>query len=162
MLVRPLTTNERAETPGFTHVARITADDLTNATAAAAQTIDLTVLFKNDIILRVAGYIRVPFQNTLDGAFNTTTVSIGDTSGVAALAAAGEANANAATPVNTLGVVLTGGKIYTAADTLRVTFNSMAGKALVNLNRGEYFVFFALSRLSEVANAMAAARISKT
>jgi hypothetical protein len=161
MLVRPLTTNERAETPGFTHVARITADDLTNATAAAAQTIDLASLQKNDIILRVAGYIRVPFQNTLDAAFNSDTVSIGDTSGVAALAAAGEANANG-TFVNTLGTVLTGGKIYTAADTLRVTFNSMAGKALVNLNRGEYFVFFALCRLADVANAMAAARISKT
>lgn len=161
MLLRPLTTNERAETPGFTHVARITADDLTNATVAAAQTIDLAALAKNDIILRVAGYIRVPFQNTLDAAFNSTTVSIGDTSGVAALAAAGEANANG-TFVNTLGTVLTGGKLYTAADTFRVTFNSMAGKALNNLNRGEYYVFAAICRLSEVANAMAAARISKT
>jgi len=161
MLLRPLTTNERAETPGFTHVARITADDLTQGTLGAAQTIDLATLAKNDIILRVAGYIRVPFQNTLDGAFNTTTVSIGDTSGVAALAAAGEANANG-TFVNILGLVLPGGKIYTAADTFRVTFNSMAGKALMNLNRGEYYVFVAICRLAEVANAMAAARISKT
>ena len=161
MLLRPLTTNERAETPTFTHVARITADDLTQATVAAAQTIDLATLQKNDIILRVAGYIRVPFQNTLDAAFNTTTVSIGDTSGVAALAAAGEANANG-TFVNTLGLVLPGGKIYTAADTFRVTFNAMAGKALVNLNRGEYYVFGTICRLADVANAMAAARISKT
>jgi hypothetical protein len=162
MLLRPLTTNERAETPGFTHVARITADDLTQATVATAQTIDLATLAKNDIILRVAGYIRVPFQNTLDSpGFNSTTVSIGDTSGVAALAVAGEANANG-TFVNTLGTVLTGGKLYTAADTLRVTFNSMAGKALANLNRGEYYVFAAICRLAEVANAMAAARISKT
>src|SRR4029450_2623102 len=98
MLLRPLTTNERAETPGFTHVARITADDLTNATVAAAQTIDLATLAKNDIIFRVAGYIRVPFQNTLDAAFNTTTVSIGDTSGVAALAVAGEGNRKRAAP----------------------------------------------------------------
>jgi len=159
MLLRPLTTNERAETPGFTHVARITADDLTQATAAAAQTIDLCTLNKNDIILRAAGYIRVPFENTLDAAFNTSTVSIGDTGGVAALAAAGEANKNAATPVNTLGSTA---KIYTAADTLRVTVNSMSGKSLVNINRGEYYVFVSLSRLAFVANAMAAARISKT
>jgi hypothetical protein len=33
---------------------------------------------------------------------------------------------------------------------------------LVNLNRGEYYVFAAICRLAEVANAMAAARISKT
>src|SRR5262245_44745563 len=134
MLVRPLTTNERAETPGFTHVARITADDLTQATAAAAQTIDLATLAKNDIILRVAGYIKTPFQNTLDAAFNSSTVSIGDTSGVAALAAAGEANANG-TFVNILGTVLTGGKIYTAADTLRVEVKLMASKSLSNINR---------------------------
>ena len=158
MLLRPLTTNERAETPTFTHVARITADDLTQATAAAAQTIDLATLLKNDIILRAAGYIRTPFQNTADPAFNTTTVSIGDTSGVAALVAAGEANLNG-TFVNTLGSAQ---KLYTANDTLRVTFNSMAGKSLSNLNRGEYYVFVTLCRLAFVANAMAAARISKT
>lgn len=158
MLLRPLSTNERAESPGFTHVARITADDLTQATAAAAQTIDLATLAKNDMILRAAGYVRVPFQNTADAAFNSDTVSIGDTSGVAALAAAGEANANG-TFVNTLG---TTAKLYTAADTLRVTINSMAGKSLNNINRGEYYVFVALCRLADIANAMAAARISKT
>src|SRR5262245_35389581 len=162
MLLRPLSTNERAETPGFTHVARITADDLTQATLAAAQSIDLATSAKNDIIVRAAGYIRVPFENTLDAAFNTTTVSVGTaTDGVASLVAAGEANKNAATPVNTLSTAAAG-KIYTAQDTLRVTVNSQTGKALSNLNRGEYYVFIALARLAFVANAMAAARISKT
>ena len=162
MLLRALTTNERAETPGFTHVARITADDLTQATLAAAQTIDLATLAKNDIILRAAGYVRVPFGyypgGTLNTSFNTDTVSIGDTSGVAALVAAGEANVNG-TYVNTLGSTA---KLYTAQDTLRVTFNSMAGFNLSQLNRGEYYVFVSLCRLADVANAMAAARISKT
>jgi len=160
--MRPLTTNERAETPGFTHVARITADDLTQATAAAAQTIDLAPIAKNDIILRACGYVKTPFTALLAGvadpAFNDSTVSIGDTSGVAALAAAGQANGNG-TPVNTLG---TTAKLYTAADTLRCTVNSMTGKSLVNVNRGEYFVFVSLSRLADVANAIASARISKT
>jgi len=38
LIVRPLTTNERAELPGFTHVIVITANDLTQATANTAQT----------------------------------------------------------------------------------------------------------------------------
>jgi hypothetical protein len=163
--MRPLTTNERAETSGFTHVARITADDLTNPTAAAAQTIDLAPLAKGDIILRAAGYIRVPFTALLagspDAAFNDIQVSVGDTSGVAALVPAAQAAGTAATPVNSVSTTTTP-KIYTAADTLRMTVNSMTGKSLVNVNRGEYYVFVALSRLSEVANAIATSRISKT
>jgi hypothetical protein len=157
MIVRPLTTNERAETPGFTHVAQITADDLTQATAAAAQTFNLCGLKKWDIIERVAGVPVVPFQNTADPAFNSTTVSVGDPGGVAKFLAATEANENGA-EIAGLGNTPA---IYGGANTLTATVNSMAGKSLLNINRGEYHIFFQLTRLSYVSDAIGRARISK-
>jgi hypothetical protein len=158
MIVRPLTTNERAETPGFTHIGIVTADDLTQVTAATKQSIILTALKKYDVILRVLGVPFVPFQNTADAAFNSDTVSIGDGSGDAALAAAVEANANG-TFGRTLGNTA---KLYTVADNLLCVVNSMAAKSLLNLNRGEYHIFFSLNRSDEISNAIARARISKT
>jgi len=158
MLVRPLTTNERAETPGFTHVAVLLAADLTNPTAAAAQTFDLCGLKAGDIIYKVAGVPVVPFQNSADAAFNSDTVSVGDQGGVATLMAAAEANENG-TEVTGMGNTAV---LYAAANTLRATVNSMAGKSLVNINRGEYHIFFALCRLSNVSNAIARSSPTKT
>jgi len=158
MIVRKLSTNEAAETPGFTHLGVITADDLTQGTASAAQSITLCALKKYDVILRVLGVPFVPFQNTLDAAFNSDTVSVGDGAGAASLAAAVEANANGSFG-RSLGSTA---KLYTAADNLIVVVNSMAAKSLSSINRGEYHVFFALNRSDEVSNALARARISKT
>jgi hypothetical protein len=159
MKVRPLTTNERAETPGFTMVAVLTADDLTQATLAALQTITICALQTGDVIQRVAWYLRIPFQNTLDVGFNTTTVSVGDTAAVTTHLTAAEANINLTEIIWRIGNTPV---LYVAPDILTVTFNSMAAKALVNINRGELHLFFALSRLKFVSDAMAAVGIAKT
>jgi uncharacterized membrane protein len=159
MLIRALNTNERAENAGnYTHIAVITADDLTQATAAAAQTINLHALAKGDLILRAFGVPVVPFQNSLDAGFNSDTVSFGSASGgVAILLAATEANANGTfLPINGVTPLLT-----TAADTLTITVNSMAGKSLSNINRGEYWVFYALFRSSVYSSAVARKGIAK-
>jgi hypothetical protein len=158
-LMRPLTTNERAETPGFTHVAILVAAELTQATPATAQTFDICGIKAGDIIYRVAGVPVVPFQNTLDSpAYNDTTVSVGDTGGVATLMAATQANENGteATGMGNTAV------LYAANNTLRMTVNSMAAKSLVNLNRGEYHVFISLCRLTNVSNAIARTSPTKT
>jgi hypothetical protein len=159
MKIRPLTTNERAETPGYTHVAVITADDLTQATANTAQTITLFALKVGDIVKRIGWYLRVPFQNTADAAFNSDTVSVGDTAAVTTHLAAAEANLNGTEIIWRTGVV---NVLYTAADILTVTFNSMAAKSLLNLNRGELILFISLERMKDVADAMASTQISKT
>jgi hypothetical protein len=157
MLLRPLTTNERAETPGFTHVVIITANDLTQATVATAQAFTVVPIAKNDVILRAFGNPVVPFQNTLDGAFNSDTVSVGDTGSATRYTAATEANANGAfAPV--LGNTPF---LYAAADSLVVTVNSMAAKSLSNINRGEYHVFLSWFRSSYVSNAIARTAPSK-
>lgn len=158
MLVRTLTTNERAELPAYTHVAIITADDLTQATANTAQTIDLCALKAGDIIARAIGVPVTPFRNTLDAAFNSDTVSFGDTGSATRHLAATEANVNG----TFLRVIGNTAFLYTTADTLRVTVNSMAAKSLVSINRGEYHIFFALVRSDFVSNAVARRAISKT
>ncbi len=151
MIVRPLTTNERAELPGFTHVIVITANDLTQATANTAQTFDAFALLAGDIIAKAIGVPVVPFQNTADAAFNSDTVSIGDTGSGTRHTAATEANANG----TFLRVMGNTAFLYTAADKLRITVNSMAAKSLVNLNRGEYHAFISLVRSDDVSKAIA-------
>jgi hypothetical protein len=150
MLVRPLSTNERAETPGFTHVAIITANDLTQATAAAAQVFSVCGVKAGDIIYRSVGVPVVPFQNTLDAGFNSDTVSFGDATLITQHFAATEAN-NAG-PLRIMGNTAV---LYTAANTLQIGVNSMAAKSLANINRGEYHVFFCLSRTDDVSKAIA-------
>jgi hypothetical protein len=159
MNVKPLTTNERAETPGFTHVAIITADDLKQATANTAQTITLFALAAGDVVKRIGWYLRVPFQNTADAAFNTTTASVGDTAAVTTHLAAAETNLNGTEIIWRTGVV---NVLYTAADIFTITFNAMAAKSLVNLNRGELILFVSLERMKYVADAVASSSIAKT
>src|SRR5581483_7801940 len=157
MLVRPLTTNERAEFHGFTHLAIVTADDLTQATANTAQTFTLMPVLKGDVILRAMGIPVVPFQNTSDSGFNSDTVSLGDGGSATRYYAATEANANGAyAPV--LGNTPF---LYTANDNLVLTVNSMAAKSLVNINRCEYWVLFSHVRSSVLTNALGRQRISK-
>jgi hypothetical protein len=159
MQVRTLSTNERAEAPGYTHVAIITADDLTQATANTAQTITLLALKAGDQIMRVLWHLIRAFENTADAAFNSDTVSVGDTAAVTTHLAAAEANVNGTEIIYRTGNTVV---LYTAADILTVTFNSMAAKSLVNLNRGELRLFFALARVKNVSDAMPSTQIAKT
>ena|SRR5439155_14152665 len=159
MKFRPLSTNERAETPGYTHVGIITADDLTQATANTLQTITFTALRAGDAVLGVFWYLKTPFRNTADAAFNSDTISLGDTAAVTTHLTAAEANANGTFVTFRLG---TTGVLYTAADILTVTINSMAAKSLVNINRGELLVFYRLSRVKDSGDALAATAIAKT
>lgn len=157
MLLRPLTTNERAETPGFTHVAIISANDLTQTTANTAQAFTVVPIAKGDIMLRAVGVPVVPFQNTGDAAFNSDTVSVGDSGSATRHTAATEANANGAFAP----VIGNTPYLYTAADSLIITVNSMTAKALNSINRGEYHVFLAWFRSSFVSNAIARTSPSK-
>lgn len=159
MKFRPLSTNERAETPGFTHIGIITADDLTQATANTLQTLTLATIAAGDQIQRVKWYLRVPFQNTADAAFNSDTISVGDTAAVTTHLSAAEANLNGTEIIWRTGNTTVG---YTAADVLTVTINSMAAKSLVDINRGELILLISLCRPTFVINAIASSQIAKT
>jgi hypothetical protein len=158
MIFRALSTNERAEAPGYTHICEITADDLTQVTVAAAQTITVSTFNAGDQMIRVFWYLKRPFENTADAAFNATTVSVGDTAAVTTHLVAAEANLNGTEIIYRTGNTTV---LYTAADILTVTFNSMAAKALVNLNRGDLVLLFGRSRLRELGDSLASPRYTK-
>jgi hypothetical protein len=154
MIVRPLGTQEQAGQTGFTHVAVITADDLTNATLAAAQTITLVLLSAYDVIVKVGWYLKTPFKDISDTGFNTTTMSVGDNAGVATHIPATETNENGTEIFSHYSNTAVR---YTAADKIAVTFNSMAAKALNNIDTGELHVFFTHLRMSNLAAASSGA-----
>jgi hypothetical protein len=157
MILRPLTTNERAETPGFTHVGVVGANDLNQATAAAAQAFTLCGIAKKDVVLRAYIDPVVPFQNTADAAFNTCTASLGDGGSAARHVAAVETNANG-TPVPGMGNTPF---LYLTVENLILTINSMAAKSLKDINRGELHVFVSLFRSRYVSEAIAKTAASK-
>jgi hypothetical protein len=150
MITRPLALHEMAAHRGMTHMSIITADDLTNTTAAAAQSITLCNLVAGDIVAAIEDNVIVPFENTADAAFNNSTRSAGDTAtGVAAYYAATQANKNGTVVTKNYSNTAVGP--YTAADGIRVTFNSMAAKSLSSLNKGELHVFFSLLRVDQLS-----------
>jgi hypothetical protein len=159
MIFKPLTTNERAETPGFTHVGIVTADDLTNTVVAAIQTIEFCKLLAGDQVQRVIWYLKTPFQQTGVGGNNTTTASVGDIAAVTTHMVAAETNLNGTEIIWRAGNTAV---LYTAADKFAATFTPMTGTALSSINRGELLIFVALCRVRYVAEAMAATSIGKT
>ncbi len=160
MLNRPLATNEIADNGGFTHVAVVTPNDLTNATNAGAQTITICSLKAGDIIGKVLWRAKTFFKNSADAAFNTSTMSIGNTAtGVAAHIAAIEVNDNAGAKVKE-GFSNTAIGPYVANDSLTVTFNSMAAKNLLALDAGEVVILYQIQRPAVIEEAVGGTAIT--
>jgi hypothetical protein len=163
MTVKPLALHEQAAHAGFTHFARITADDLTQTTANTAQTFTLFNVVAGDVMVKTMDYVAVPFglytAGVLDTAFNSTTRSVGDNS-VATHIAAGEANANVITAATTTRLGNTAVS-YSAANTFTVTFNAMSAKSLSSINRGELHVFVQILRVKQISAGQTAAAIAK-
>lgn len=155
LLVRPLGTQEQAGQAGMTHIAVITADNLQEQTVNTLQTITLCALAAKDIIVKVGWILKTPFKDVSDTAFNTTTVSIGDNSAVTTFLAAFEMNANGTSIPEKFSNTAVGP--YTAADKITATFNSMAAKALINIDAGELHVFFQLLRMGGMSDSTSGA-----
>lgn len=159
MIFRVLTTNERAETPGYTHVGVVTADDLTVAVVATLQTLKFADLLPGDQILRVAWILKVPFEVVGDATYAAQTVSVGDNAAVGTHLAAAEVNINGTEIFYRAGNTAV---LYTAGDKFNVTFTApAAGKSVSMLNRGELHIFAAVARLRYVSDAITATRIGK-
>jgi hypothetical protein len=126
-----------------THQGVITANDLTQATAAAAQSFNMAALPVGSIITAVWLRLITPFQNPADAAFNATTVDVGDTGSATRFATAQQVNANG-TPITVPQFSPTQGGPYAASQFLTVNFNSMAAKSLSNLKVGELHVLVKL------------------
>jgi hypothetical protein len=159
MKFRALTTNERAETPGFTHVGIITADDLTTTTVTVVQTITFCALAAGDQVLRVMWHLKTPFQNTADATNDSTTVSVGDTALVTTHLTAGQANLNG---TEVIWRATNTAVLYTAADVFTATITPKTASAVSVINRGELLIYVSLARVRYVSEAMSATPIAKT
>jgi hypothetical protein len=151
-----LSTNERAEC-AHTHVIEITADNLTVTATNTLQTFTLPFTFAiGDIVERVTWYLATPFQDASDAAFNTDTISVGDSvGGVATLLAAKEANVNGTEVLNTSAVPTgTPSTGFTAATNLTVTVNSMSAKALNDIDTGRVVIAVRIVRPRLLVQAM--------
>lgn len=156
---RPLTTNEQAGNVGMTHVATISANSLTQASTNTAQTLTLCALKAGDIINKVAWRLKLAFKDVSDPAYNNNTMSVGDTAtGVAAHIAAIQVNENGTEVLQGFSNTAVH---YAAADSLTVTFNSMAAKAQNDLDVGEVEIFFSLFRPSRLEQAVSPTNITK-
>lgn len=145
--------------PDYSHVVVLTANDLTQTTVNTLQSFTAFALKAGDQIKRVTWYLKRAFENTLDAAFNSATISIGDNAAVTTHLAAAEANVNGTEIIWRTGNTVV---LYTAADIFKITVNSMAAKALNDINRGELLIFVSLTRVKNVADAVASTQLSKT
>lgn len=160
MICKPLATNEIADNGGYTHIASITADDLTTTTNNTSQTITLATLAIGDAIGKVATRVKTSFQDVSDAAFNTTAVTIGDTANaVNNHITSQETNVNGTVVTQKMSNTLVGP--YTAADKIAITFNAMASKNLNNIDKGEIEVLFQLQRLAQLEKAVGGKPILK-
>lgn len=139
---RALTTNEQAANGGMTHEFRISANSLTDTTNAEAQTFTICNLKAGDILIKLAWRCTTFFKDASDTGFNTTTMSVGDNTSVTHILAAIEVNENGAVRQGFTNTAIH----YTAADKITVTFNSMTGKNLNNIDVGEVFFEFQILR----------------
>lgn len=141
--LQPLALQEISSYSGMTHFAAITADALTQTTAATAQTITLATIPAGYYVIKSEMRLVKPFKDASDNAFNTTTASLGDGTGVATHIAAKELNENG-TEITTPQLNNTAVGPYAADSTLTITFNSMAAKSLNNIDVGEVHVLVQL------------------
>jgi hypothetical protein len=147
----PFTENEIASMAGrWTHYAIVDVllGDLTVSATNTVQTFTLYTPVANDWLKDVGAIVTEQFQNTADAAYNSTTITVGDTGDIDQFIASQEMNKN--------GTVVPAGYntgdalpfTSTAANILAVviTIGSMSGKALTSLNKGRVVVLFNLFR----------------
>lgn len=149
MKFSPLTIDELASTAGFTHRLDFSYRDIpagiANNTSQVWGAGFLPAVVASDIVVKTELHLTIPFQNTADAAFNTSTLSLGDATTATRYINASEVNLNGTEVID----VIPGANqnvIYTAAGQLQLTLNSMAAKSLSNLNAGKGYILMSINR----------------
>jgi hypothetical protein len=146
-----LTNEEKTSTGGFTHRLDMTFEDIPAGvavnTAYTWSTAPLPAVAAGDIIKRTLVYLTTPFKASGDAAFNSTTISVGDTGSATKYVNAVQINENGTEVITSFPG--TENQIYTAAGQLQIQFGSMAAKTLSNLNVGKLYVLFAVQRAAD-------------
>ncbi len=140
MDIQGITVEETALHGGANLRVIITHDDLTQATAATAQTLEVLKVANGQLVDLTDMQLVTPFEDTADAANNTTPITVGDGASTARYLASTELNLNGTEVLRKTG---TGTRFqYTAADTVDVVFTApAAGKTLAALNKGELHLY---------------------
>ena len=145
MRIVNLSAEERGRHFGAQSVAIIDTDDLTETTAATAQTINLNEVPEGALATVYSLVVETGLADGSDSAFEDVTVEVGETGSSALFVSAQQVASNNASPI-----VQNGGTgseyIGDAADQhLTATFTPESGKSLSDLDAGEIHVFFTIS-----------------
>ncbi len=138
---------------GMTHQIEIKAEDLTEAAVNTPQDFVVTDLEEGDNLQKAAHHLKEAFADSSDVAFNSTTMSVGDSGDDDAALVDKQLNVNgtevlASITPNSLATVP---KAYVANNQVLVRINSMAAKALADLDVGRVIVQVQVGRPSQYA-----------
>jgi len=141
--------NSESAAGGFTHLVVVTyADFISQTTANTAQAKDTLSLAVGDVIRGSAIKLVTPFQKSGTTAFNTNTVTIGDSGSATRYFSSTELNANGSyIPY----AHSTNAYTYTTANALRVTLAAMSGYSLSQLDTGELHIFLQIAQLPKLS-----------
>lgn len=132
---------------GYTHKVVITHEDLTQATANTAQTIEILSVAAGDVVRSAAVKLVTAFSDASDTAFNSTTLIVGDDGSTNRFVTSQELNVNGS-EVLYKAHANTAPHAYTAANTVDAVFGSMAAKSLSDIDAGEVHIFLGVNKLT--------------
>jgi len=149
----PLVLEEVVGQRQYTHYCEVkfnTAEVAAMSTVNTAVVIPLSTAYKYNRIDDCCLIVQQPFEDTADAAYNSTTISVGETGTPTGYINAAECNKNAGGLVKSAYKTgaITVPKDYAADTGLVVTVNAMAAKALSNLKKGSAIILFRLFKFA--------------
>jgi hypothetical protein len=139
---RALTTNEQAANGGYTHILVLNpVIDLTETTANTSMTFNVAPTIVGDTIVKYALYFQPALKDASDTAFNSTTVSFGDSSSATRFISGVQGNENGTEVIITFG-------------NTAYTYTAMSGKSLSDIDTGQIVILFELLRHQTLAKAI--------
>jgi hypothetical protein len=135
---------------GVDLIAKITHEDLTNATANGTQDLTIKAAPAGMAVGRVVSFLKTPFQDLSDSSYTQTTMSVGDAGSATRLAGAIEVNERGTEIIHAINDIDTG-HMYTTATDIIVRFTPGSGKDLAALDEGEVFIGLELKETAKMA-----------
>lgn len=134
---------------GATHLIDVSYEDLTETATATGQTLVPLNAATGDVVEVVAMRLVTPFKDASDNAYNTTTMTVGDTDSSTRFLSSTQLNENGAQIVIKVGTLTTRGFAYTAAKEIQLAFGSMSGKKLSDIDVGRLLLYVRVVNLTK-------------
>lgn len=119
--------------------------DFTETSTNTDQTFTLFTTAAGDQIVQAHLHLGPAFEDLSDSAFNSVTLDFGDEDLATRFFSGVQINRNGSEVIDSY-MDPSSDYIYTAAKIIKVNFNSMSGKALIDLDKGKAYLEFTLVR----------------